>query len=454
METEAEKLSRRDAARWFALAVGSVAVAGLFALYLAVARIPGLETTLSPDPHFGHRGLIVHVNLALGVWFSACLAALFCLLPGARRTRLTPLAQLLALGGVLAFTATVFVREAEPLKSNYVPSLDHPLFVFGTSLFACAVAASLLDRRLIARGTASDLPADAHFGMRVAAVIYLLSIGTFVGAYATQADGLEPLPYYERLYWGGGHVQQFANVAAMAAAWLFLLSRVFKGPILEPRTAVVLFALILLPALAGPVLTATSQPPQHFTFMMRWGIWPGLSLLLVAVLVSVWQRRKLLTRGLVRGTAFIGFAVSASMTVAGFIVGAMIRDNDTLVPAHYHMSLSAVTVAFMAALLELLPTLGAPLHSAGARRWAALQPLLYGAGMAVMAVGFGLAKSERKTYGTEQVVRSAGEWAGLVTMGIGGIIASVGGIVFLVLLVSAVRQRRLTTQTPGPKTTR
>jgi cytochrome c oxidase subunit I len=453
METEAEKLSRRDAARWFALGVGCMAVAGLFALYLAVARIPGLETALAPDPKFGHRGLIVHVNLALGVWFSCCISALFCLLPGVRPSRLTPLAQIAALGGVIAFAATMFVQDAEPLKSNYVPTLDHPLFVRGTTLFAVAVAAGLLERRLFARGQ-SEIPADARWGVRAAAIAYLLSIATFVGAWATQAEGLEPIQYYERLYWGGGHVQQFANVAAMAAAWLFLLSRVFKGPTLRPQVAAALFVLILLPALAGPWLTATSQPPQRFTFMMSWGIWPGLSLLLIAVLVVIWRRRKLLTRGLVRGTAFIGFAVSASMTVAGFIVGAMIRDNDTLVPAHYHMSLSAVTVAFMAALLELLPTLGAPLHSARARRWAALQPLLYGAGMAVMAVGFGLAKSERKTYGTEQVVRSAGEWAGLVTMGIGGIIASVGGIVFLVLLVSAVRQRRLTTQTPGPKTTR
>jgi hypothetical protein len=159
----------------------------------------------------------------------------------------------------------------------------------------------------------------------------------------------------------------------------------------------VLFVLIGLPALAGPVLTATNQPPQYFTLMMRWGIWPGLSVLLIVVLHSVWQRRKLLTRGLVRSTAFVGFSVSAAMTLAGFGIGAMIRDNNTLVPAHYHMSLSAVTVAFMATLLELLPALGAPLRSARAQRWAAIQPVLYGAGMAVMAIGFGFARSERKT---------------------------------------------------------
>jgi hypothetical protein len=80
--------------------------------------------------------------------------------------------------------------------------------------------------------------------------------------------------------------------------------------------------------------------------------------------------------------------------------------------------------------------------------------VLYGIGMAMMAIGFGLAASGRKTYGTEQVVRAASEWAGLVTMGVGGVISSIGGIVFLVLLVIALKARRLTMQAAGPKTTR
>ena len=62
--------------------------------------------------------------------------------------------------------------------------------------------------------------------------------------------------------------------------------------------------------------------------------------------------------------------------------------------------------------------------------------------MALMAIGFGMAGSVRKTYGTEQVVRSTSEWAGLVTMGIGGVISTVGGVVFLVLMVLALRARR------------
>src|SRR5690606_30023050 len=132
-------------------------------------------------------------------------------------------------------------------------------------------------------------------------------------------------------------------------------------------------------------------------------------------------------------------------TVAGFILGAMIRGSDTtLVPGHYHMSIGAVTAAFMAALIVLLEPLGAPLRSARARWWGVWQPLMFGGGQAVMAIGFavaGVAGAERKAYGSDQVVRSTGEWIGLSVMAAGAVLASVGGIVFLVLVINAWRRR-------------
>lgn len=443
-----QAIARRDAGRWLAIGVTAMAVAGLFALYMSVARVPGLETALSPDPSFGHRAMNVHVNLGFGVFFSCCIAALYCLLPGARQARITPVAQVSAIAGILCFVSTLFIPDAVPLKSNYVPSIDHWQFVAGVVLFGCSIGAGMLDTRLFSSGP-SDMPADARWGLRAAAVGYLVAIGTWGAAYATQAEGLEPLQYYERLFWGGGHIQQFVNVLAMISAWLYLLSRVLQRPAMPAKVALVLFGLLLAPALSGPWLTATSQSPDYFTQLMRWGLFPVTSLFIVICAGALWSQRAGIAKGALRGAAFIGFATSAVMTVAGFVMGAMIRDNSTLVPAHYHMSLGGVTVAFMAAIIELLPSLGAPLASAWARRWADWQPLIYGAGMAVMAIGFGIARSERKTYGSEQVVRSTGELIGLSTMGLGGLISSVGGVVFLVLLISAV----LTRKAASPKTT-
>ncbi len=436
-----ERLALRDAGLWFVLAVCCVAVAGTSALYLAVARIPTLETLLSPEPAFGHRALVVHVNQALTVWFSACIAGLFCLLPGVRRVRFTPWTQLLAVAGVVAFSAVMFLRDAEPIKSNYVPALDHTLFVAGIALFGAAVALSFLDARLLPSVGASELPVDARPGVRAAALAYLTALFTFAAAWATQPEGLDPLPFYERLFWGGGHVMQFANTLAMVSVWLLLLSRVLGRRALHPALAGVLFVLLLAPALAGPWIVLADAPPQYFTQIMRWGMFPVISLFMVLCLMQLWSARGKLPREAWRGPAFTGFAVSALMTVAGFILGSLIRGDNTLVPAHYHVSLGGVTTAFMAAILVLLPAFRAPLTGRVSRVLAAWQPVLYGFGTSVMAAGFAIAAAERKAYGDEQVVQNAREGWGLLTMGLGGVASAVGGGVFIVLLIIALRGR-------------
>ncbi len=441
IETPKTDPASTDAGRWFAVAVGSIAVAGSFALYLAVARIPGLETLLIPDPEFGWRALIVHVNLALGVWFSAFTAGLFCLLPGARRVRVTPLAQVLAVAGVLAFSATLFVESAEPVRSNYVPALDHWLFLLGIGLFGASVALGFLDPRLMPSAISTRIPSDAQPGLRAAALAYLAAMATFGAAWATQPEELLPLAYYERLFWGGGHLLQFANVLAMVAGWLFLLSRVLGRSVLNPRLSAILMTLLLLPCLSGPVVVLADLSPQVFTELMRWGIFPVVSVFILLCVRALRRSRGSLARGALRSTAFVGFATSAGMTVAGFILGALIRDNNTLVPGHYHMSIGAVTAAFMATLLVLLE----PPGIARPRSLAVWQPLVFGGGQGIMAIGFaiaGVAGAERKAYGSEQVVRSTGEWIGLSIMGLGGVIASVGGVAFLALVAKAYLNRR------------
>ena len=46
--------------------------------------------------------------------------------------------------------------------------------------------------------------------------------------------------------------------------------------------------------------------------------------------------------------------VAAVMVAFTVVLGAMIRDSNTVVPAHYHASIGAVTVAFMGAAYHLL----------------------------------------------------------------------------------------------------
>jgi heme/copper-type cytochrome/quinol oxidase subunit 1 len=138
-----------------------------------------------------------------------------------------------------------------------------------------------------------------------------------------------------------------------------------------------------------------------------------------------------------------GFIASALLCCFGFVLGACIRSSTTLVPAHYHANLGAVTVAFMSAaylLLHALEKPGAPKRD----RWkvARWQLLLFGVGQTIFVLGFAVGGAYglgRKAYAAEQHVRTAGEYVGLIVMGLGGLVAVAGGLWFLFLMLREVR---------------
>ena len=73
-------------------------------------------------------------------------------------------------------------------------------------------------------------------------------------------------------------------------------------------------------------------------------------------------------------------------------------------------------------------------------RW---QPTLYGAGQLMHIIGLvwsGGYGVQRKVAGAEQVLRTPPEIAGMALMGLGGAVAIVGGLLFVVVVAKAVRQ--------------
>jgi hypothetical protein len=241
-------------------------------------------------------------------------------------------------------------------------------------------------------------------------------------------------------------VLQLVSTLAMVSIWLLLLERSLGRAPVSRRAADALFAALLLPWLLAPALaaagTSSSAYRGGFTDLMRFAILPvvGVFLALCVRALAAARREGRLGRRALGDPGLVAFAVSAALTVLGLALGLAIRGSTTMVPAHYHASVGAVTVAFMAAAYALLGSFGLALPSRRLRRALAWQPALYGAGMALLAAGFALAGSRgmgRKLYGAEQAARSVAESAGLLVMGVGGFVAVAGGVVFLVVVVAA-----------------
>jgi hypothetical protein len=360
------------------------------------------------------------------------------------------------LGGAL-------MRGAQPVLANYVPVIDHPLFLGGLAAFFIGTLVFLLEA--LGRGTSASsaarvhggLPADAATGLQAAALAFVLATATWVATRASLPPGLDPWTKFEFSAWGAGHVLQVANATAMLAVWLWLLARITGRPLLSAWGGRVVFTLLLAPHFAMPLLTARGAMDLLYhsgaTQLMRWGIFPVVLAVCALGVRHLWRHPVAIGDPLAR-VARAGFAASASLTLLGFALGACIRSSTTLVPAHYHASLGGVTVAFMtaaylvcAAVRGHARSLACSMGNCGGRpalpaESARRQLVLFGIGQAIFALGFavgGLFGLGRKTYAGEQHVRSTGELIGLGVMGIGGLIATVAGVWFLVLVLRAMR---------------
>jgi len=435
---------------WLGLSLLVLVFAGLFALAVVVGRTPPFDRLVT-DPLFFKRCLAAHVNLALVAWFYSFLVALLFLLPGRGRPGWLARHSVYVAGtGVALLLLGAALPGGRPVLANYIPSIDHPVFHAGQLLFALGVLCSLLDRRLFAARDAAPGPlplsAACVAGLRIAALALALALLTFALSALNLPAGLDPDVRWELLVWGGGHVLQLVCVLAMLSVWLLLLTPVLGESPVSERGATWLFVAMLLPWTLGLLFVLqgaeSSAYRVGFTGLMQWGIFPPVLVFLVLCARSLVAASR---EGRIGSRAFTdlrvsAFLVSAALTLVGFALGASIRGSNTMVPAHYHASVGAVTVAFMAAAYPLLACFGLALPTARMRRAAAWQPLLYGTGMLVFAGGFALAGAYgmgRKVYGAEQAARGLAETTGLGLMGLGGLISIVGGVLFLFVIANA-----------------
>jgi len=254
---------------------------------------------------------------------------------------------------------------------------------------------------------------------------------------------LPPKAYYEILFWGGGHALQFTWTLLMLVAWLTLAQACGGRVPLSPRVVLLLFALALASVFITPLaylahdVTTVEHRDMH-TWGMRFGGGLAIAPVALAVLLALAPLRRL---GEVQRPLRAALRASMLLFVAGGVIGLTIHGSNVKIPAHYHGCIVGVTLALMGLVYHLLPQLG---YGAARGRVAVLQPWLYGIGQLLHIVGLvwsGGYGVQRKVAGAEQVLRSSGEVAGMGLMGLGGLLAIVGGLLFVVVVVGAMRRR-------------
>ncbi|MBX3039075.1 MAG: hypothetical protein KF789_00035 [Bdellovibrionaceae bacterium] len=426
---------------WVSLGVVALLASGLLAILVTGAKMPGVKHLA--DVEFIRWCLVVHVNLATLVWFTALPVGLLHLSTKVRGTFSTQLSWagfLLALIGMLLLFSVPPQEGVRPILSNYIPVLSHPRYSIGIAVYLAGIALGLLSPKFFVDSfsIAKRWPGllEIRFGLFVGSTFIGLAIVTLALAFKDLASVplISEFRFFELGMWGGGHLIQHASAVFTVCAWVLFLSRRVDQPILSRSELFVVFGWIGLPIFFVPVIlffdVTGGDYRQGFTWLMQWGIAPPIVFFLGRAL---WRLSPRLSD--LKNHEIVAFFLSASLLLMGFVFGAFIRGPDMRVPGHYHASIGAVTLAFMALGYLLLA-------DRAESRWMLKSMWFYGVGQAVFAGGMFLAGSfgmPRKTYGAEHVFTHWGQGLGVAVMAIGGMGALIGGILFAVAIIPRLK---------------
>ncbi len=443
---ERGSMIHRALTAWSALAVASLGIAGLFALLLALSRLPGIETVLAWPIGFFGKGLVIHVVFSFVVWFLAAFATLAVAATATVRDVFHPTSALMlaaplsgALGLPLLFVPALR-DEGEATLNNYIPVIINPIYYIGLLLIAAAVAAIAL--RLVLNVRLLDWRTHPLAAAVVAAAVaYLAALAAFAIAWSGLAGTLSDYAFNEHLMWGGGHILQFVNTVLAFVAW-GVLAQLGTGHRLEPLRAIAivsafLAATCLLALLAYAVYPAFSGAQMQAFTLLQYALGPAAAVVIFSLAMRLprpidW-----------RHPAMRCLSLSVIVFAGGGFLGLFVDGSDTRTPAHYHGVIAGVSLSLMGVFLfMLLPMLGRRTPSPRRAAWTLG---LFGWGQLAACIGLFIAGGHgapRKVAGQAQGLVDLPAYLGMALNGIGALIAIVGGALFVWTVAAALLSGR------------
>ncbi len=386
----------------------------------------------------------------------------------------------LMLIGWVTVNFSVLSGRASVMMTSYVPLKAEQEFYLGMLLFAVGALLGVINffgGVYIARRDRTykgSMPLVV-FGALAAAIIAVFTIVhgaiALIPAWLWSLGALEKAPdpgWYRLIWWGLGHASQQINVCAHVAVW-YLLATLTVGakPINQTvcRVAFVLYIMFINLASAHHLLVDPGVGAP-------WKMWNTSYALYLAVMASmihgftvpasieVAQRKKgigglfgWLTKAPWKDPGFS--AMFLSLLIFGFgggITGVtlgthqinIIAHNTLRIPGHFHMTVAGGTaLAFMGLAYYVVPLIFQREYPL--RALARVQPYIFGGGIVIMAVGMTLAGSmgvprrhpDIDFTGARIAVDMGGATPFLAMLGIGGLIAATGAVIFAALTAYA-----------------
>ena len=462
-----------------------LAVGGVLALLIALTRWQAVHLV---DADTFYLILTAHGLDMLVAWviFFEIAILYFCSSTLLRCRLATPriawLAFILMVVGTLMWNYTVFEGSSTVMMTSYPPMPAAHWFYLGLILFAVGALLGcfiFLGTLVIAKAEKTyegSIPL-VTFGALTACIIAIFTIAS--GAIILIPTWLWSIGYinhidpvmYRVIWWAFGHSAQQINVSAHVSVWYAVAAIVFGAKPMSERVsrgAFLLYILFLQLASAHHILADPGVGTEWKVFNTSYAMYLAVLASMVHGLtvpgaMEAAQREKGYTKGLFEWLrkapwgnpvfsgvfiSIVGFGFLGGIT--GVMMGTeqlnMIIHNTIYVPGHFHATVVlGTTLAFMAITYFLLPTLFR--RELVLPSWAKWQPYVFGFGMGVFTLtmmGAGTLGVPRRHWDITFAGASLPyEFPGtallmLTLVGISGVIAVIGGAMYIVVAVGTV----------------
>lgn len=459
--------------------VGIVAAAGIVLTRWQAVHLLG--------PEWFYRLLTLHgLNMLIFFIIFFEMAVLYFAGPVTLNARLPApklgwLAFILMLAGAVLCDWMVLSGKADVLFTSYPPLRADPNYYLGIILFAVGALivtglffASLVvaKREKTYQGSVPLVTFGALTANIIAVITLLHGAAVYIPTWLWSLNiGTIDPQVYRLLWWALGHSSQQINVAAMVSVWYLLAAITVGGVVLNEkvsRTAFVLYVLFISMASAHHLLVDPGMGPA-------WKVWNTSYAMYLAVLASmihgftvpagieVGQRLRGLTSGrfewlrkapwgdpgfsgLVLSVIIFGFMGGITGVTLGTEQINIMAHNTLRIPGHFHVTVVGGTaLAFMAVTYYLIPLI----FQRRVALWGLVkyQPYIFGLGISVM----GMAMSFLGSFGAPrrhwdinaadapfQVQFHPAVVLLQAVLGVGGLLAVAGGLIFILSAVISV----------------
>ena len=467
------------------VAVVSLLIGACAALLLALTRWPAVHLL---SPVWYYRVLTIHGLNMLIFWILFFeIAILYFVGTSLLNTRLASKKMawagfILMLGGAILTNFTIMQGKSDVLMTSYVPLRAEPNFYLGIILVAVGTLIGVINYFCTIYIAKRDKTYEGSvplvvFGATAAAIIAVVTLlhgaAVMIPTWMWSLGWIKEVDaaWYRIVWWGLGHNSQQVNVCAMVAVWYFLATvTVGAKPPSEAvcRGAFVLYILFINLAAAHHLLVDPGVSAG-------WKIWNTSYAMYLAVLASmihgftvpasveIGMRNNGYNRGLFgwlvaapwKNPGFSGFFLSLVIFgfgggITGVVLGTqqinIMAHNTLRIPGHFHVTVvGGTTLAFMALTYYVVPLVFQ--KEFFLKKLCRLQPYVFGIGIVIMAMGMSFAGSygvPRRHWDIDLTGAlftsnfDSGAHTMLGIMGVGGVIAFLGALMFILLVVAAV----------------